>query len=62
VRGKILLTSRWLVADADLMSEKSTAGWLADQLAEQADGRTTRMSRNVELRVERLFYGKTTES
>jgi hypothetical protein len=33
---KILLAGRWLVADADLMLEKSTAGWLADQPAEQA--------------------------
>jgi hypothetical protein len=33
---KILLAGKWLVAGTDLMLEKSTAGWLADQPAEQA--------------------------
>jgi hypothetical protein len=33
---KILLAGRWLMTGADLMSEKSTVGWLADQPAEQA--------------------------
>jgi len=30
-------TAGWLLADADLVWEKSTAGWLADKSAEQSD-------------------------
>ena len=33
---KVLLVGWWLMADADLMYEKNTAGWLADKSAEQS--------------------------
>ena len=34
---KVLLPNWWLVIDADLVREKSTAGWLTDKPSEQSE-------------------------